>query len=50
VPERRSGKPGSVAAERICMQVGDALVQVEQGFDAVLLRDVVAALGSKGRS
>jgi transposase-like protein len=49
VPERRSGEPGVVAAGRISVQIGDALVQVEPGFDAGLLRDIVAALASKGQ-
>jgi transposase-like protein len=47
VPERRSGEGCLVAARRISVQIGDALVHVETGFDAGLLRDVVAALGSK---
>jgi transposase-like protein len=49
VPERRSGEPSVIVAGRISVQIGDALVQVEPGFDAGLLRDIVAALASKGQ-
>ena len=47
VTERRARPGTGVVAGRIAVQVGDARVQVEPGFDAVLLRAVVAALSSK---
>jgi len=43
VRERPSGEANS-ATGRISVQIGDSLVHVEAGFDAGLLRDVVAAL------
>jgi transposase-like protein len=46
VPELQPAEANSVVAARISVQIGNALVRVEAGFDAGLLRDVVAALGS----
>ncbi len=46
----RPGPAGKVAAGQILVQVGDARVQVESGFDAVLLRAVVAALSGQAES
>jgi transposase-like protein len=50
VTTRRSGEASPAAPGRISVQIGDALVHVEAGFDAGLLRDVVAALGGRGQS
>jgi transposase-like protein len=47
VRERPSGEASSAAAGRISVQIGDALVHVEAGFDAGLLRNVVAALSGQ---
>jgi transposase-like protein len=47
VRERPSGGATSAAAKRISIQIGDALVHVEAGFDPGLLRDVVAALSGQ---
>jgi transposase-like protein len=50
VTERRARPTTGVTAGRIAVQVGNASVQVEPGFDAVLLRAVVAALSGKAES
>ena len=50
VSEHRGRPALGVAAGRVSVQVGDARVQVEPGFDAVLLRAVVAALSGKAES
>jgi transposase-like protein len=46
VTARRSGGAAPVSAGRVSVQVGEATVQVELGFDATLLRAVVDALSS----
>jgi transposase-like protein len=49
VRESSSGVATPAAERRISVQVGDALVHVESGFDAGLLRDVVTALVDQRR-
>ena len=57
--ERSGGKPGAVAVARVLVapaaaaapvvvSVGSVTISVHRGFDAEVLRDVVAALGAMG--
>lgn len=48
VRERRSRPAAPVSSGHLSVRVGQALVQVEPGFDPELLRAIVGALGEQG--
>ena len=49
VPMARVVRRETAADEPLAVRVADAVIAVRRGFDAQLLRDVVSALGGRGR-